>query len=204
MLTAAIVVVILLTPILLPKLFGVAPAQAQLANLVATAALCISTVVVGAATDRFGLIRTAAPMLLLLIASTYVLFEIAGSEPTMQAGRSSLLVLIYAVAGFGAGAVVITPIQMIRSFPAAVRFSGVSFSYNFGFAIFGGATPMFVSLLAHFDRISPAYYVAAVAMIGLGATIVAPKRVLSTDPYRPTAGPQDEYWSEVGVTAPRD
>jgi hypothetical protein len=62
---------------------------------------------------------------------------------------------------------------MIHSFPAAVRFSGVSFSYNFGYALFGGVTPLLVSLLSHFDRFAPAYYVAVVAMIGLGATVVA-------------------------------
>ncbi|HTF66267.1 MAG TPA: MFS transporter, partial [Edaphobacter sp.] len=66
MLTAAIVVVILMTPSFLPKLFGIASSQAQTANLAATAALCISTVVIGAATDRFGVGRVAVPMLLFL------------------------------------------------------------------------------------------------------------------------------------------
>jgi MFS family permease len=183
MLTAAIVVVILMTPVLLPKLFGVAPAQAQLAGLIGTAALCASTVVVGAATDRFGILRTAVPMLLLLISSTYVLFEIAASGPT--AGASSLLVPIYAVTGFGAGAIVITPILMTRSFPTEIRCTGVSFSYNLGYALFGGVTPMLVSLLVHLDRIGPAYYVAAVAVIGLGATILAPESVHSGDLFRP-------------------
>src|SRR6204780_3068929 len=55
MLTASIVVVILMTPSLMPKLFGVAPTQVQMANLLATATLCVSTVVIGAATDRFGI-----------------------------------------------------------------------------------------------------------------------------------------------------
>lgn len=43
-----------------------------------TAALCISTVSVGAATDRFGIRRVAVPLLLLLIAATYGLY--IGSE----------------------------------------------------------------------------------------------------------------------------
>jgi MFS family permease len=180
-LTAAIVVVILMTPVLLPELFGIVPAQAQLASLVATVALGISTVIGGTATDRFGIIRVAVPMFLLLIASTYMLFRVAASEPMMHVGTGpSLLILLYALAGFGAGAVVITPILLIRSFPATVRFSGVSFSYNFGYALFGGVTPLLVSLLVHFDRLAPAYYVAAVAVIGLGATIIATNYVLSS------------------------
>jgi MFS family permease len=174
MLTAAIVVVILMTPVLLPELFGVAPAQAQIAGLIGSTALCISTVIGGAATDRFGIVRVAVPMFVLLIASTFALFKIAASESMMHAGTGpSLLMAIYALAGLGAGAVVITPILMIRSFPAAVRFSGVSFSYNFGYALFGGLTPLLVSLLVNIDRLAPAYYVAAVAVIGLCATITA-------------------------------
>jgi MFS family permease len=172
-LTAAIVVVILMTPLLLTESFGVAPSQAQLASLVGTVALCLSTVIVGAATDRFGIIRVGVPMVLLLIVSTYALFKIAATEPLMHVGTTPGLIRLYALAGFGAGVVVITPILMIRSFPATVRFSGVSFSYNFGYALFGGVTPLLVSLLSHFDRFAPAYYVAVVAVIGLGATVIA-------------------------------
>jgi MFS family permease len=174
MLTAAIVVVILMTPALLPALFGVAPSQAQIGSLVAAAALCSSTAIVGAATDRYGIVRVAVPTFMLLVASTYILFKIAASDSMMHAGTGlGLFISSCALAGLGAGSVVITPILMIRLFPAAVRFSGVSFSYNLGYALFGGVTPLLVSLLVDMDRLAPAYYVAAVAVIGLCATILA-------------------------------
>jgi hypothetical protein len=85
----------------------------------------------------------------------------------------------YALAGFGAGAVVLTPIVMIHAFPTLIRFSGVSFSYNFAYALFGELTPLLVSWLAHFDRIGPAHYIAAVTVVGLGGTLMAPKHALS-------------------------
>src|SRR5258708_40186050 len=84
----------------------------------------------------------------------------------------------YALAGFGAGGVVLAPIMMIHAFPTSIRFSGVSFSYNIAYALFGGLTPLLVSLLAHLDRIGPAHYVAAVTVVGLGATLMAPKHAL--------------------------
>jgi hypothetical protein len=172
--------VILLTPVLLTESLGVAPSQARLASLLGTLALCISTVIVGAATDRFGIIRVAVPMLLLLIASTYGLFRIAASEPMTHLGTSpGQLMPLYVLAGFGTGAVVVTPILMVRSFPGPVRFSGVSFSYNLSYAFFGGVTPLLVSLLTHFDGLAPAYYVAVAAVIGLGATMTATKYLLS-------------------------
>ena len=85
----------------------------------------------------------------------------------------------YALAGFGAGAVVLTPIVMIHAFPTLIRFSGVSFSYNFAYALFGELTPLLVSWLAHFDRIGPAHYIAAVTVVGFGATLTAPRYALS-------------------------
>jgi MFS family permease len=172
MLTAAIVVVILMTPSLLPRLFGFASDQVQTANLVATIALCVSTVAVGAATDRFGVRRVAIPILLLLIASTYGLYRGAEAMPVA-------LLPLYALAGFGAGGVVLTPIMMIHAFPTSIRFSGVSFSYNFAYALFGGLTPLLVSWLVHLDRIGPAHYVAVVTVVGLCATLMAPKHALS-------------------------
>jgi MFS family permease len=174
-LTASIVVVILMTPSLIPKLFGIAPSQVQMANLVATATLCVSTLVIGAATDRFGIRRVAIPILLLLIASTYGLYLGAETMPFA-------LLPLYALAGIGVGGSVLTPIMMIRAFPASIRFSGVSFSYNLAYALFGGLTPLLVSSLVHLDRIAPAHYVAAVTVVGLTATVMAPSHRLS-DPY---------------------
>jgi MFS family permease len=167
MLTAAIVVVILMTPSLLQKLFALGPATVQLANLAATAALSLSVVAVGVATDRFGIRRVAVPMLLLLIAATYALYVGAGRMP-------SALLPLYVLAGIGTGGVVLTPIIMVRAFPPQVRFSGVSFSYNVVYAVFGGITPPLVLLLAHLDRIGPAHYIAAVTIAGLCATFLAP------------------------------
>ena len=52
-------VVILMTPSMLQNLFRLPPLDVQLANLVGTTALCLSTVEVGTATDRFGVRRVA-------------------------------------------------------------------------------------------------------------------------------------------------
>jgi MFS family permease len=168
MLTAAIVVVILLTPAVMPRLFGLSPATVQSANLAATAALCISVVVIGAATDRYGIRRVAVPVLLFLIASSYELYRGAATSP-------SALLPLYVLAGLGAGGVVLTPIAMVRAFPASIRFSGVSFSYNLAYAVFGGVTPLLVSWLAHLNRSGPAYYVMGATFAGLAAILSTPK-----------------------------
>jgi MFS transporter, MHS family, proline/betaine transporter len=167
MLTAAIVVVILMTPSLLQNVFRLAPHDTLLANLAGTAALCFSTVAMGAAADRFGIRRVSIPVLLLLIAASYGLYIGAGRLP-------SALLPLYVLAGIGAGGAVLTPIVMVRAFPTAVRFTGVSFSYNISYAVFGGVTPLLVSWLAHLNRLGPAHYVAAITALGLLATLMAP------------------------------
>ena len=69
--------------------------------------------------------------------------------------------------------------MMIRAFPTSIRLSGVSFSYNFAYAAFGGLTPLLVPWLAHLGRIGPAQYIAAATSVGLCATLMAPKHALS-------------------------
>lgn len=166
MLSAAIVVVILMTPALLQQLFKLPARETQVANLAGSAALCLSTLVVGTACDRFGLRRVTPPAIALLVAGTYALYLGAERFP-------SALVPLYFIAGLGAGAAVLTPILMVHAFPPAVRFSGVSFSYNVALAGIGGVTPLLVSWLVHWNRLSPAYYVTFAAVLGLVATGLA-------------------------------
>ncbi len=170
-LIAMIVVVILMTPALLQHLFGLAPRLTQAANLAGAAGLCLGNVIVGAASDRFGMRRAAVPIFGLLIVATYGLYLSAAHRP-------DLVVPLYLLAGFGAGASVIAPTLMVAAFPPDIRFTGVSFSYNVATALMGGITPLLVSSLSHWNRFAPAYYVAVTAVIGLAAALISPERAL--------------------------
>ncbi|MCF7791129.1 MAG: MFS transporter [Victivallales bacterium] len=79
----------------------------------------------------------------------------------------ALMYLIFA-AGFGPGVGIFT-LLLTKSFPAKVRFTGVSISYNVSFAVFGGLTPIINSLLfKKFGVIqAPAYYAILAAIIGI-------------------------------------
>ncbi|HXB73866.1 MAG TPA: MFS transporter [Candidatus Acidoferrales bacterium] len=167
MLTAAIVVVILMTPALLQQMSRLTAGTVQSGNLAGTAALCLSTLALGAATDRFGIRRVAIPLVMFLILATYGLYIGATRLP-------SALTPLYVLAGIGAGAAVLAPVVMVRAFPAAVRFTGVSFSYNLSYAVFGGVTPLLVSWISHLNQLAPAHYIAAVTILGLVAILIAP------------------------------
>jgi hypothetical protein len=118
-------------------------------------------------------------VLLLLVVSTCALYLTAGQMPT-------LLLPLSVLTGIGTGGIVATPIMMVRSFPDAVRFSGVSFSYNLAYAVFGGLTPLLVLWLADINRMGPACYVAVAAIAGLGAIMAAPMNYLKRSPNAET------------------
>ncbi|WP_255987492.1 MFS transporter [Chitinolyticbacter albus] len=164
-LSAAIVVVILFTPTYLQKQFAVAPALALQANSVAIVMLTIGCVLFGMAADRFGSKLTLGLGSLGLLATSYLFY---GHLPTSP----SQLVASYALTGFFVGTVGAIPYVLVRAYPAVVRFSGLSFSYNVAYAIFGGLTPVMLTLWLKTDALAPAHYVAALSVLGMVCALV--------------------------------
>ncbi|BFG75938.1 MFS transporter [Paraburkholderia terrae] len=159
MLSAAIVVVILMTPTLLQKQFHIAPATALFANSIATLFLTIGCVLAGSLAGRFGAGRTIFVGCVGLGIAYYVLFQ-------QLAVDSAMLVPLYAIAGLFVGVIGAVPFVMVNAFPPVVRFSGISFSYNVAYAVFGGLTPIVVSLMLKSNPMAPAFYVGALCVIG--------------------------------------
>jgi hypothetical protein len=165
MLTAAIAVVILISPSLLQNVFHISPRSALQANLAGCAALCFSAVAVGAATDRFKIRRVSFVMSALLIFGAYGLYAEAERMP-------SALVPLYIIAGIGAGCAALAPIVMVAAFPPELRFTGVSISYNMAYAVFGGVAPLVVSSLSHVSPFGAPHYVAVATIGGLIAIVI--------------------------------
>ena len=69
--------------------------------------------------------------------------------------------------GLCVGVVGAVPYVMVRAFPPEVRFTGISFSYNVSYAIFGGLTPIVVTVLMGVSPLAPAWYVLALSLMGL-------------------------------------
>ncbi|PXW22558.1 MFS transporter [Paraburkholderia caballeronis] len=160
MLSAAIVVVILMTPPLLQKQFHIDATTSLLANCVATLCLTVGCVSAGSLAGRFGARPTLAIGGILLAVSYYAMYR-------QLAVDTSLLMPLYAVTGFLVGTIGGVPLVMVNAFPPVVRFSGISFSYNVAYAVFGGLTPIVVALLMKSAPMAPALYVAAVCALGV-------------------------------------
>uniref|UniRef100_UPI0035E3D2E2 MFS transporter n=1 Tax=Mixta calida TaxID=665913 RepID=UPI0035E3D2E2 len=160
LLSACIVVVILMAPALMQKQHGLSAALTLQANSLATVMLLLGCIIYGLLADRFGAARTLIGGSLLLALCSWLFFTSAASSVTA-------LFVTYAAAGLSVGVVGVVPFVMVRAFPAAIRFSGISFSYNLSYAIFGGLTPICVTLMMTLTPLAPALYVLALAIIGL-------------------------------------
>jgi len=105
------------------------------------------------------LIITIAAVILLLLPCFYLL----------QTNSALLIILALCIAtilsSFDQGN---TLTAVVENCPENVRYSGIAFSYNLGNALFGGTTPLIVTLLiANFNLIAPAYYLLLMACISL-------------------------------------
>ena len=157
LLSAGIVVVILMSPVWLQKQYGFAPALTLQAN-------SVGCLLAGFIVDRVGASKTFIVGSLLLACSSWFFYHLTGSHPQH-------LFLLYGLVGLCVGVVGAVPYVMVRAFPAEVRFTGISFSYNVSYAIFGGLTPIAVTMLMGVSPMAPAWYVLALSLVGLGLGI---------------------------------
>jgi len=160
LLSAAIVVMILMTPTLVQKLYGIPATVALQANSIATLFLSAGCIFFGVLSDRFGPGRVMMAGCLMLGGTAMLFYQ------QMAVAPESINTL-YALCGFFVGVIGVVPGAAVRAFPPAVRFSGLSFSYNVAYAIFGGLTPVLVSLLLPIDPLAPAHYVLLLSGVGI-------------------------------------
>ncbi|OCG56661.1 MULTISPECIES: MFS transporter [unclassified Gilliamella] len=161
-LSAGIMVIMLMTPILLQKQFGYSAIDALQGNILAIIGLIISCTFYGMMMDKFAMGKV---MLIGCVIATIVIaiFYLSLDNP-------HLLFITYSLAGFSVGIVGSFAYFMVRVFPTQIRYSGVSFSFNMAYAIAGGLTPLLISFLSDFvSKMAPAIYV--IGLFGFGALV---------------------------------
>lgn len=159
LLSGAIVVAILMTPTLLQTVNHIPAKDALAGNSIATLALSVGCVLAGLTIDKVGPGRFFTVGCVFLGVATYVFYSTMRTDP-------SLLYPLYALAGFSVGVIGAVPYVLVKAFPPAVRFTGVSFAYNVAYAVFGGLTPLLVTLALKTDPMAHAHYLAFLCVVG--------------------------------------
>ena len=158
LLTAAVVVTLLMMPTLLQGL-GVDRGAALSGNTLAICATIAANLIAGMLADRFGAGRV------LVLWSALLGFAFWWFYAAAMHGAYSQWA--YALAGSAVGLTALVPAIAVGGFPAPVRFSGLSFSYNVAYAIAGGLTPVLLSLAMKDNHAAPMHYIAGMSLLGV-------------------------------------
>ncbi|HKS13339.1 MAG TPA: MFS transporter [Pseudomonas sp.] len=134
-LTSAVVVLVVITPTVMQQRFGMSPGSTFGLSSVGIVFLNIGCVLAGLLVDRLGAWRA------LLIYSLLLPLGIGGLYASLV-GEWGWTGVAYALAGLSCGVVGVVPSVMVGLFPAEIRVSGISFTYNVAYALWASTTPL--------------------------------------------------------------
>ncbi len=139
-LTSAVVVLVVITPTIMQQRFGMSAGHTFALSSMGIVFLNIGCVLAGLLVDRIGAWRALmfySLMLPLGIGALYASLVNGWEWPGVA----------YALAGLACGVVGVVPSVMVGLFPAPVRVSGISFTYNIAYALWASTTPLMLIAL---------------------------------------------------------
>ncbi|MBM3108690.1 MFS transporter [Pseudomonas sp. P66] len=139
-LTSAVVVLVVITPTVMQQRFGMSAGHTFALSSIGIVFLNIGCVLAGLLVDRIGAWRA------LMIYSLLLPLGIAAMYTSLVSGWQ-WPGLAYAVAGLACGVVGVVPSVMVGLFPAPIRVSGISFTYNIAYALWASTTPLMLIAL---------------------------------------------------------
>ncbi|NUF48401.1 MFS transporter [Gilliamella sp. ESL0250] len=170
-LSTAIMVGILITPgRIVGGMYHFANLDWRIGGCIAALTLTLGCIIFGWLDDKLGSTKTG--MICWGGLAVSGLYFYSSLSPDMSITK---LYLIWAVFGLFIGSVAMTPIIGTRTFPPAIRYSGLSFSYNLAYALFSAITPTLTiyllspeHLLGEYSYLGAGIYISFVALIAIG------------------------------------
>ncbi|WP_434778653.1 MFS transporter [Neisseria sp. Ec49-e6-T10] len=153
LLTCGILVGLILMPDLMNKSFHIPRHTVFVMNCLAILAAVLGCIFWGQLCDKLGAGLSLILGCTCLAISSYILYA------HLDHTNYTTIGILYFIMGFCVGSVSVVPYVMIRMFPPNVRLSGVSFSYNLSYAIFGSSTPLLFVAIVKANPFGMAYYV---------------------------------------------
>ena len=163
-LTSAVVVFVVITPTVMQQQFGMTASHTFALSSLGIVFLNIGCVIAGLIVDRIGAWRTVMLYSLLLPLGIGVLYS-------SLIGGAQWIGLAYAIAGLGCGVVGAVPSVMVNLFPARIRVSGISFTYNIAYAIWASITPLLLIGLMPWSPWICVIFCAVMGAVGIGAAL---------------------------------
>jgi len=144
-------------------------------NSISICAYCLSCLVVGLIIDRFNALRVLEIGSIVIFLLAYPIFMLISSHHFLLILLGLLMFspLIGAIMGS-------LPSLLIELFPTPIRYSGIGITYNFGFSLFAGTTPLLSAFLISITgtKLTPAFMIMVFVVLAFPAIIVLHKRLL--------------------------
>lgn len=163
-LTSAVVVFVVITPTMMQKTFGMTASHTFALSALGIVFLNIGCVLAGLLVDRIGAWRTVMLYSLLLPLGIGVLY-------TCLIIEGQWIGLAYALAGLGCGVVGAVPSVMVSLFPARIRVSGISFTYNIAYAAWASVTPLLLIGLMPWSPWICVIFCAVMGTVGISSAV---------------------------------
>jgi MFS transporter, MHS family, proline/betaine transporter len=170
-LTTVAMYTILFMPTYATRQLGL-PASGSFMAILLTGAIQVMLIpVVGALSDRYGRLPISFVAAAAILLTICPMFAWLAAVPTLQT-----LLMVQAIIGvLLAGYMGAVPALMSELFPTRLRTTGLSISYSFGVAIFGGFAPFINAWMIEVtgSKLAPSFYLMFAAAISLVALIAA-------------------------------
>lgn len=161
-LTGCVVILILIIPNFMQKIPDISKIDIQIIQMIGIFALSSGCVFCGFLDDRFSMSRNLQVLSIIFMITSFVFFYYLKEQNSI-----SLIAISYIIDSFFAGVMMnFAPLAMVRLFPSKIRFSGVSFSYNISYALFGGLSPILALSLNNYDSMFLGYYFIFLGLMG--------------------------------------
>lgn len=141
-LTACVMVFLLITPNHVKVVLGVESVTNTLIQTGGIFAMMMGCILTGFLSDKLGISRICK-----IFAILWGVFGVMYFYQIYIGKDLTVMVVFYLLACLSAGIMNFTPLIMVEIFPAKIRYSGISFSYNLAYAIAGGVTPILLPFL---------------------------------------------------------
>ncbi len=162
---------------------GATRPTALLASLCALLFAALLCPLVGRYSDWVGRRKTILTAGVCLIVAVYPAFFLAASGTLVASAIGAMLLAVGAVM-----CGVVTAVLLSEQFPTRVRYTASAFTYNLAYTVFGGTAPLIATWLIEQtgNRMSPAYYLIAIALLALAGGLALPETSKRPLDYRPS------------------
>lgn len=158
--------VVLLTPVLLPRITAVTEVGMLKVSIMVVIVTALGCLAGGCLSDRFTEPKTWVAFCM-LGGGCFTLLQVLTLNGLL-AETHWLFWGLYGISGFLLALTGIVSAMAAKMFPAEVRFSGVSFSTNTAYALSGGITPLLLTAGIHYTPWAIMIYVLVLAVVGGG------------------------------------